>query len=90
MASAAKGDHTRYWCATCADAYPIEVGALLPDACPKGLRADDPELVEGAARASDRRGRWPGGRGGSGLTTAHGAPRAGRRKAVYLVAGGSS
>ena len=49
MASAAKGDHTRYWCAACADAYPIEVGALLPDACPKGHRADDPELVEGAA-----------------------------------------
>ncbi len=43
------GDHTKMWCAACQLAYPIEVGAVLPDVCPAGHRADDPGLVEGAA-----------------------------------------
>jgi hypothetical protein len=47
------GDHTKYWCAACQLAYPIEVGAILPDVCPTGHRADDPELVEGAAPEAD-------------------------------------
>ena len=56
----------RFWCNACMDAFEAEDGKV-PEQCPQGHSADDPELTAPVGR--DGRGR---GRGGVGATRVRG------------------